>query len=149
MNLIKNVISVIALAFTLFITSALLIATTSALVGQVTSSSISSDELSQLQQAYSDKSIKYDYESADSFESALNNRINVANKIASFEVKQVAPDSIIGFNLLAGEHLNFRLKKAKDISDHDQATVIVHSAIKLLGSWFINCELIGVQNVTS
>lgn len=47
------------------------------------------------------------YETAEAFESALDDGVNVIGSTVQFEVKKFAPDSAYGYNLQAGKHLNF------------------------------------------
>ena len=112
-------------------------------------SSISSDRISQLQQSYADGTLTIDYDSAESFESALNDGADATNKIVSFEVKEIAPDSAVGFNIQAGEHLNFKSKDAKEISNNEQVTVLVTNAKSKIGSWLIDYELIGTKEIVA
>ena len=112
-------------------------------------SSISSDRISQLQQSYADGTLTIDYDSAESFESALNDGADTTNKIVTFEVKEIAPDSAVGFNVQAGEHLNFKSKDAKEISNNEQVTVLVTNAKSKIGSWFIDYELIGTKEIVA
>lgn len=143
---ISVIMALVMIPITLFILYPLLILTFITFGSSITSSNISSDEIALLQQSYFDGTLNCDYESAESFESALNSRIDVTNKIVSFEAINVAPDALAGFNIWAGEHLNFISKDAKDIFKNDQATVIVTNAIKIFGSWHIEYELIGVKS---
>lgn len=112
-------------------------------------SSISSDRISQLQQSYADGTLTIDYDSAESFESALNDGTDTTNKIVSFEVKEIAPDSVVGFNVHAGEHLNFKSKDAKEISNNEQVTVLITNAKSKIGSWLIDYELIGTKEIVA
>ena len=56
-----------------------------------------------------------DFRDEFTFEKALNNGEDVTGKTVTFIVKAVKPDSILGFNLWSGEHLNF-------VSDSDPGT---------------------------
>lgn len=129
------------------IISVLLIATLSSCGDEESISSISDDMISQLQQAYGDGTISIDYDSAEDFESALNDGVNATNKIVSFNVSKVSPDSAAGFNVMAGEHLNFISNEERKIKENDQATVLVSNAKSKFGSWFIDYKLIGTKNL--
>ena len=48
-----------------------------------------------------------DYGNAEAFESALNHGENLEGKSVMFQVAEFHPDSKFGYNLWAGEHLNF------------------------------------------
>ena len=52
-----------------------------------------------------------DYENTVMFEEALNNGENLVGKSASVEVTGIVTDSVFGYNLQAGEHLNFCSKE--------------------------------------
>lgn len=47
-----------------------------------------------------------DYGDAESFEKALNDGVNVSGKVVKFKVSEYATPTV-GYNLHAGEHLNF------------------------------------------
>lgn len=86
-----------------------------------------------------------DYNDAASFESALNDSTKVKGKIVQFYVKEYAPDSILGINCHAGEHLNFLFENELDVETGD--TIIVHiteepSKVFLIGSWKVPCEFL-------
>lgn len=48
-----------------------------------------------------------DYADAESFEAALNEGEDLEGKIVQFEALELHPDSAVGYNVWAGEHLNF------------------------------------------
>ncbi len=50
---------------------------------------------------------KIDYFGSTEIEAALNAGINLENKVVMCEVLEVHPDSSVGYNIWAGEHLNF------------------------------------------
>ena len=86
-----------------------------------------------------------DYTDAASFESALNGGAKVKGKTVQFYVKEYAPDSSLGINCHAGEHLNFIFENEIDVETGD--TIIVRitkepSKIFLIGSWKVPCEFI-------
>lgn len=85
------------------------------------------------------------YENAKDFESALNDGEDTVGKTVQFEVKEVHPDSALGYNLWAGEHLNFVGDDAKEAKEGDSLTVLVRSAKKRLGSWVIKYELLDIE----
>lgn len=85
-----------------------------------------------------------DYYDAASFEKALNDGKDVKGKVVQFYVTEYAPDSFIGINCHAGEHLNFIFEEELDVEAGD--TIIAHvteeaSKIFLIGSWKIRCEV--------
>jgi len=86
-----------------------------------------------------------DYNDATSFETALNDGATVKGKIVQFYVKEYAPDSVLGINCHAGEHLNFLFDEELDVEAGD--TIIVHiteepSKVFLIGSWKVPCEFL-------
>ena len=83
-----------------------------------------------------------DYGDAESFEAALNAGENLEGKIVSFEAKELKPQSAMGYNIWAGEHLNFISSRNPDIKIGDYVTVKVTSIESMLGSWFIKYEKI-------
>ncbi len=85
-----------------------------------------------------------DYYNAESFESALNDGKNVKGKVVQFLVLEYAPDSILGINCHAGEHLNFLFEEELNVEAGD--TLVVHiteeaSKVFLMNSWKIRCEV--------
>lgn len=83
-----------------------------------------------------------DYADAESFEAALNNGENLEGKIVSFVVQELHPDSALGYNVWAGDHLNFVSDRNPDIAVNEQVTVKVNTIRNTLGSWVIQYEKI-------
>ena len=86
-----------------------------------------------------------DYFDAETFESALNDEITVKGKIVQFYVKEYAPDSVLGINCHAGEHLNFLFEDALDVEAGDIIVVKITeepSKVFLIGSWKVPCEFL-------
>ena len=86
-----------------------------------------------------------DYMDATSFEDALNDGGDVKGKVVQFYVEKYAPDSALGINCHAGEHLNFLFEDSLDVETGD--TIIVRiteepSKVFLLGSWKVPCEFL-------
>ncbi|MBE6941202.1 MAG: hypothetical protein E7455_02810 [Ruminococcaceae bacterium] len=85
------------------------------------------------------------YYSAEAFEDALNEGTKVKGKLVQFCVEEYAPDSILGINCHAGEHLNFIFDDELDVKAGDTITVRITkepSKIFLIGSWEVPCEFI-------
>lgn len=86
-----------------------------------------------------------DYEDAASFEKALNDGVKVNGKIVQFEVLEYKPDSVLGINCWAGEHLNFI---SEDELDVGTGNIIVGRITKepteSLGSWTIHYEVLSI-----
>ena len=83
-----------------------------------------------------------DFGDANVFEEALNNGENVTNKIVSFEVTEIHPNFSLGFNLWSGQHLNFVSPSPVDVKPRDILTARITNVTNMLGSWFINYEII-------
>lgn len=75
--------------------------------------------------------------SSEEFERALNNGENCDGKTVTFVVNEVHPDSAFGYNLWAGEHLNFVSDDASNAKVGDEVTVKVDKVESVLGSWII------------
>ena len=85
-----------------------------------------------------------DYNDDTSFEKALNDGAKVKGKIVQFCVQEYAPDSILGINCHAGEHLNFIFENEIDVETGDTIVVRITeepSKVFLLDSWEVHCEL--------
>lgn len=55
----------------------------------------------------SNEEVIIDYGDAESFEVALNEGKNLEGKVVRFVAGEFHPDSKLGYNVWAGEHLNF------------------------------------------
>lgn len=107
------------------------------------------DTVSDKQVDISDNTI--DYNDANTFENALNEGVKVKGKIARIRINDYAPDSILGINCHAGEHLNFISQTDIDVEKGDTIVVRVKeepSKIFLLGSWKIYCEVLSIEKNT-
>lgn len=90
----------------------------------------------------SDSSISIDYKNAEAFESALNNGDNVAGKTVKFHADSLHPESIYGYNIWAGDHLNFISADDPGIKRGETVVVTVTSTSQLdNGSWLIYYNL--------
>lgn len=95
-----------------------------------------------------------DYGDAESFEAALNAGENLEGKIVQFVAKELHPDSAFGYNVWAGEHLNFISSRNPDIKEGNTAVVRATTIESTLGSWIISYEkvenaIIGANTVFS
>ena len=86
--------------------------------------------------------VSIDYEEVADFESALNNGEDLTGKTVTFTVKAVVPDSAFGYNLQAGEHLNFCSSKNPGAKEGDTVTVKVIEVKSVLGSYIISYKKI-------
>lgn len=83
-----------------------------------------------------------DYGDAESFEAALNNGQNLEGKIVQFIADELHPNSAYGYNVWAGEHLNFISSRNPDINQGDTVTIKATKIESIGGSWFIEYEKI-------
>jgi len=86
--------------------------------------------------------VMIDYGDAESFEAALNEGKNLENKVVRFVAGEFHPDSKLGYNVWAGEHLNFVSSRNPDIQEGDTVTVRTTTVENMMGSWVINYEKI-------
>ena len=87
-------------------------------------------------------SVELDYGDAESFEAALNAGENLEGKTVRFLAGELHPDSAMGYNVWAGEHLNFISARNPDIKTGDNVDVKATEITSSLGSWFIKYEKI-------
>ena len=81
------------------------------------------------------------YSKLSDFEAALNSGENVIGSTVRFTVQAIAPDSHFGYNLQAGEHLNFCSNDDPGIAVGDTITVKVTDVSTFLGSFVIEYTL--------
>ena len=81
-----------------------------------------------------------DYGDAESFEAALNEGKNLEGKVVRFIAGEFHPQSKLGYNVWAGEHLNFVSSRNPDIKEGDTVTVKTTTIENMAGSWVINYE---------
>lgn len=89
--------------------------------------------------------ITVDYENEESFEAALNEGQDLEGKTVKFVVRQIEPQSAFGYNIIAGEHLNFVSSRNPNVSVGDIVTVKVTEVRSLLGSWILEYKKLDVQ----
>ncbi|MBQ8317249.1 MAG: hypothetical protein IJX85_11680 [Lachnospiraceae bacterium] len=94
---------------------------------------------------YNNENITIDYENAELYETALNEGRETIGNIVKFEVVEYHPGSIAGYNAWAGEHLNFISQEDVMLKSDDVVTGRVVSVKQEIGSWFIEYELICVN----
>lgn len=86
-----------------------------------------------------------DYEDAASFEKALNDGVKVNGKVVQFEVLEYKPDSALGINCWAGEHLNFISEEELDVGTGNVIVGrVTKEPTKSLGSWTIHYEVLSI-----
>lgn len=84
-----------------------------------------------------------DYENAEDFEEALNNGEKLEGCTVRIKVKEFHPESKLGYNIWAGEHLNFISSDNPDVKEGDSITIKVTKVENMLGSWIIKYKKIG------
>lgn len=87
------------------------------------------------------KEIKPDYADAASFEAALNTGADLTGKTVRFTVGELVPDSAFGYNIQAGEHLNFCSSSNPKVSAGDTITVEVQEVASMMGSYIITYKM--------
>jgi hypothetical protein len=116
-----------------------------ALAGCGSNKSVSGDDYQAQLASMKSDGYSIDYESAEAFETALNNGEDVLGKVVSFKVNEVHPDSSLGYDLWAGEHLNFVGEDAKEAKEGDTLTVAIYSTEEKLGSWVIEYDVLDLE----
>ena len=103
-----------------------------------------SSEISSVESRQSDtisgEQVIIDYGDAESFEAALNEGDKLEGKVVRFVVGELHPDSKLGYNVWAGEHLNFVSSGDPDMQAGDTVVVRITNVDKMVGSWIINYE---------
>lgn len=84
-----------------------------------------------------------DYESEMEFETALNNGTNINGSTVVAKATTIAPDSKFGFNVQAGEHLNFIVPENSEIQVDGYYKFKVNSTQSFLGSWILYSDYLG------
>ncbi len=87
------------------------------------------------------KEVQPDYPDAASFEEALDTGADMTGKIVRFTVNEVVPDSAFGYNIQAGEHLNFCSSSNPKVSAGDTITVEVTEVTSMMGSYIISYKM--------
>ena len=85
---------------------------------------------------------KPDYEDAVAFESALDAGEVLTGKTVAFTVNEFVLDSAFGYNMQAGENLNFCSPDNPGVKTGDSITVKVTEVASMLGSYIISYEMV-------
>lgn len=86
-----------------------------------------------------------DYKTAKDFEKAINDGKKVKRKIVLFKVNDYQPDSVLGINTWAGEHLNFISKEELDVKKgYYVLGKVTKEPEKVLRSWEIKYEVLEI-----
>lgn len=81
-----------------------------------------------------------DYADAESFEAALNKGENLEGKIVQFVAGEMKLDPTFGYNIWAGEHLNFVSSRHPDVKAGDTMVVKTATIQYVSNSWIIKYE---------
>ncbi|WP_404458316.1 hypothetical protein [Oceanobacillus kapialis] len=77
----------------------------------------------------------------EEFEKALNDGEEVTGKTVAVKISDIAPDSAFGFNLQAGEHLNFVSSENPELQAGDEFVAEVEEVENVMGSFIINYKM--------
>lgn len=88
-----------------------------------------------------------DYSNAESFEKALNDGQDLTGKVVQFIPTEIKPNSGVGYNIWAGEHLNFLSDGDQGIKVSDTVVVRTTNIQRSIGSWFIHYNIISINGV--
>lgn len=86
--------------------------------------------------------VKPDYDDVVTFEQALDNGEDLTGKTVVVTVKEFVPDSAFGYNIQAGENLNFCSANNPGVKAGDTVTVKVSEVTSMLGSYIISYEIV-------
>lgn len=89
--------------------------------------------------------VHIDFKNDVDFEAALNRGENTIGKVVCFRVLSVHPNSAYGYNLWAGDHLNFITQNKVDPVQGDRVLAKVTGVYTKLKSWFISYEILGIN----
>ncbi len=78
-----------------------------------------------------------DYADSADFENALNEGLNLEGKTVTFQVREFHPNSAFGYNMWAGEHLNFCSSTHPNTKEGDIVSVRADKIISYAKSWII------------
>jgi hypothetical protein len=87
-------------------------------------------------------SVTTDYANATVYEQALNDGTDTIGKIIYFVVESINPNSTFGYNLMAGEHLNFCSSTNPNVKVGDGLTIKIKEINYFIGSYIIYYDII-------
>lgn len=94
-------------------------------------------------------SARIDYPDDALYEAALNRGEKTEGKIVRFKVLAVKPKSEFGFNLWAGEHLNFCTQEGFPVKEGDTILAKVSKVDHCIGSWIIYYDRLDYETRTT
>jgi len=86
--------------------------------------------------------VTVDYEDITQFEADLNKGMDLTGNVVTFQVDALAPNSMFGYNMQTGEHLNFCSANNPGVIEGDTVTVKVTEIKSMFGSYIIYYEMI-------
>ena len=89
--------------------------------------------------------IKVDYTDAAVFESELVQGADLTGKVVNVVVDEMEPQSVFGYDIWAGEHLNFVSDTNPGVEKGDVIIVKVTEIKSVLGSWIISYEKLKIE----
>ncbi|MGF9891428.1 hypothetical protein ABEX78_22455 [Priestia megaterium] len=81
----------------------------------------------------------YDY-TTKQFEAALNKGEDLEGKTVSVDVSKIVPNSAFGYNIQAGEHLNFVSADNPNVKEGEKVILKVEEVKSMMGSFVITYE---------
>lgn len=87
-----------------------------------------------------EEAVVINYADEQSFEAALDNGENLEGKVVRFTALELHPKSAWGYNVWAGEHLNFVSAEHPNIAEGDVVVVRATSIKSSFRSWIIEYE---------
>ncbi|MCH5179910.1 MAG: hypothetical protein J1F32_01695 [Erysipelotrichales bacterium] len=87
-----------------------------------------------------EETIKVDYENAIVYEKALNEGVDTVGKLVKFTVDELNPNSSFGYNIYAGEHLNFVSSTNPHVKVGDEMIVEILDVTTFLRSYIIKYD---------
>lgn len=88
--------------------------------------------------------IPLDYGDETAFEADLNAGKDLVGKTVSFVAAELHPQSLSGYDIWAGEHLNFISAENPNVEVGETVTVQVTDVASVLGSWLLRYEKVDV-----
>lgn len=85
---------------------------------------------------------KVDFTNEADFESALNAGDDLTGKVVTITVDTLVPNSVCGYNIQTGDHLNFCSTNNPGVKEGDSITVKVTEISSMIGSYLIQYEQI-------
>lgn len=89
--------------------------------------------------------ITIDYTDVSVFEAELEQGADLTGKVVKVSVDNFEPQSLLGYNIWSGEHLNFISDKNPGVKVGDVIVVKVTEVKNMLGSWIINYKKLDVE----